>query len=203
MNLTELRQKLERKKGKALQIEQDLATCQKKINEVKKEISFSEKAQIIIITVAKLTQEELEYRITEPVSLALAAVYDNPYTMVAKFDITGRGTTECALRFERNGNLKRPFDASGGGPIDIASFVLRVGSLMLELPKRRRILILDEPFRFVSRKKMELAGELLQKVSKQLDLQIIMVTHIEELVKSADKIFEVSMKNGVSEIMEI
>lgn len=200
MNLTELRKKLERKKGKASQITDDLSLCQERIQTTEKEITFTEKAQAIIIAVAKLTQEELEYRITEPVSLALQAVFDDPYKMAAQFDITGRGSTECLLQFERDGNYKKPFDASGGGPIDIASFALRVGSLTLEMPKRRRVLILDEPFRFVSRKKMPLAGQMLTEVSRELNLQIIMVTHIEELIEAADKTFEVQIKNRVSEV---
>jgi len=204
MNLTEFRQKLERKKGQAEQINADLKATQKSIHDLEKEISFSEKAQAIIIAVAKLTQEELEYRITEPVSLALAAVYDDSaYKMAAYFDITGRGTTECRLGFERDGNFKNPFDASGGGPVDVASFALRVGSLSLESPKCRPVLFLDEPFKWISRNKMPLAGMMLKEISEKLNLQIIMVTHIPELIEAADKLFEVTINKGFSSIKEI
>jgi len=203
MNCTKLRQKIEQKKGARDQIERDLIAVQKEVKKIEKDITFTEKAQAIIIAVAKLTQEELEFRIAEPVSLALQAIFDNPYKMVTKFDITGRGATECQLRFERNGNLKRPFDASGGGPIDVACFALRVGSLTLEIPKRRRVLILDEPFRFVSHEKMPFVGQLLQEISKELNLQIIMVTHISELTENCDKVFEVSIKNGISTVKEL
>ena len=198
MNIQDIRRKLEQKKGQQRQIANDLADSQGAINNLEKEISFSEKAQAIIIAVARSTQEELEYRITEPVSLALSAIYDNPYKMVAKFDVTGRGTTECRLGFERNGNAIKPLEASGGGPIDIASFALRVSSWSLAQPRSRPILILDEPFKWISRAKMMLAGQMLRETSAQLGLQIIMVTHIPELIECADKIFQTTINKGVS-----
>ena len=200
MNIQTIRRELERKRGQAAQIASDLTVSQNIINGLEREIAFSEKAQAIIIAVARSTQEELEYRITEPVSLALSAIYDDPYKMSAKFDITGRGTTECRLGFERNGNVIKPLEASGGGPIDIASFALRVSSWSLAQPRSRPILILDEPFKWVSRAKMVLAGQMLRETSRQLGLQIIMVTHIPELIECADKIFQTTIAKGVSTV---
>ena len=200
MNIQNIRQELEHKKGRASQIASDLMTSQKVIDDLEREISYSEKAQVIISAVARSTQEELEYRIVEPVSLALAAVYDEPYKMVAKFDVTGRGTTECRLGFERGGDVVKPLEASGGGPIDISSFALRISSWSLTQPRSRQILILDEPFKWVSRAKMALAGQMLRETSSQLGLQIIMVTHIPELIECADKIFQTTIAKGVSTV---
>jgi DNA repair exonuclease SbcCD ATPase subunit len=212
MNLQEIRNKLERKRGQADQIKLDLDKAISNCENIKKEISYSEKSQAIIQAVAKATQEELEYRITEPVSLALAAVYNDPYKMVARFEITGRGNTECHLGFERNGNIIKPLEASGGGPIDIASFALRIGSWSLAQPRSRPILICDEPFKWIDKKKipgtelttMHLAGQFLREVSKPppegLGLQIIMISHITELISSADRIFETSIKNQITSV---
>jgi len=215
MTLQEIKDKFNQKKGQANQIKKDLADAQNKCESIKKEISFSEKAQAIIQNVARATQEELEYRICEPVSLALASVYDNPYKLSAKFNITGRGTTECHLGFERNGNIIKPLNASGGGPIDIGSFALRVGSWFLAKPRSRPIMIVDEPLKWVDKKKisgndittMHLAGQMLKDVTKPppegLGLQIIIITHIKELIACADKLIETSIdKNGITTIKE-
>jgi len=198
MNLQSIRQKYEQKVGKRDQIAADLKSTITAREAVEKEITITEKSQAIIQIVAQATQNELEYRICEPVSLALAAVFNNPYKMSAKFEITGRGTTECRLAFERNDNLIKPLEASGGGPVDVASFALRVGSWSLAQPRSRACLCLDEPFRFISREKMPLAGKMLQEISKQLGLQIIMISHITELISCADRLIEVSIKNGIS-----
>lgn len=194
MTLQQLKQILNEKIGQKKQILFNIKEYEKKQEFLKKEIEISKEAQIIINAVSKTTQEEFSYRITEPVSLALAAVYENdPYKMVAQFEIAGRGVSECKLGFERNGNVITPKEASGGGPIDIASYALRLGSLSLTKPKGRNILILDEPFKWVQRDKMELAGQMLKETSKKLGIQIIMISHIPELMTFADKIFDVSI----------
>jgi len=94
----------------------------------------------------------------------------------------------------------KPFDASGGGAVDISAYSLRIGSWSLAQPRSRPFLMLDEPFRFVSKAKMPLAGQMLSESSKQLGLQIIMVTHIEELLESSNRTFEVKIKKGVSHV---
>lgn len=206
MDLQQIRHQFERKRGQQTQIQKSIKIIESEFENIRREISISEKSQAIIIAVAKATQEELQYHITEPVSLALASVYnEDPYKMYAKFDITGKGNTECILKFERGGYLIEPVAAgggSGGGPIDVASFALRIGSWSLSQPRARPLLVLDEPFRWVSRNKMPLAGQMLKQISKELGLQVIMVTHISELIECADKVIEVGIRNGVSYLKE-
>ena len=131
--------------------------------------------------------------------------------MKAEFDITGRGTTECHFGFERNGNTIKPLDASGGGPIDIGSFSLRIGSWSLAQPRSRPILITDEPFKWVDKKKvqgdkttMHLAGQMVKDITQPppqgLGFQIIMISHINELIDCADRIIDVSIKNDTSQV---
>lgn len=200
IGIDELRKKLEQKKGQCKQIKDDLHSVRVKLRKKRKALKDSNEVQAIIQAVAKQTQEELEYRITEPVSLAMSAVFDNPYKQVAEFKITGRGTTECHLMFKRGKNIVKPFEASGGGPVDVSAFALRLGSWSLSQPKSRPIIILDEPFRFVSKAKMPLAGQMLKESASQLGLQIIMVTHIDELVDAADKVFQVTQRRGKSKV---
>ena len=73
-------------------------------------------------------------------------------------------------------------------------------SWSMQRPKSRNVLILDEPFRYLSSNLLPRASEMLKQISEQLELQIIMVTHATELAEEADKIFEVSIKQGRTEI---
>ena len=212
MNLQEIKDRFNQKTGQANQISFDLNEAKKSRESIQKEINYSIKSQTIIQTIARKTQQELEYRICEPVSLALEAVYNNPYKMVADFQITGRGTTECTLAFERNGNIIKPLMAAGGGVVDIASFALKIGALSLAIPRSRPVLLIDEPLKWVDKQKisgsetttMHLAGQMLKQVTQPpptgLGLQIIMISHISELIESADQIIEVYMKDGISMI---
>jgi len=205
MSIYEFRQKLERRKGQRNQIHNNLKSIRKKIKELKEEIIISEKAQVIIQIVAKETQEELEYRLSELVSLCLKSVFPNPYEFIVDFKIR-RGKTECDLLFKRNRQLMKPVDASGIGTVDVAAFGLRIAAWSLSKPRTRNVLILDEPFKHL--KGIESNKKVIQMVktlSEQLELQIIMISDeripIEEIEKGADRIFEISInKKGVSKV---
>jgi DNA repair exonuclease SbcCD ATPase subunit len=201
--LNQYRKKLEQKKGQRNQIEKDLKDINLRLEELKIDISNSEEAQLIIQAVAKITQQKLEYRITEPVSLAIASVYENPYKLSVSFDTPARGVTECDIGFEREGNIVSPLDSSGGGVIDVASFALRIAAWSLSHPRSRNIIILDEPMKFVQKNKISLAGEMIKEVSDKLGIQVIMVTHEESLIDCADKVFKVSINEGMSSVQEI
>ena len=109
-----------------------------------------------------------------------------------------RGKTEADLFFVRDGNRVTPLEASGYGMVDIASFALRVAMWSLQRPRSRNVLVLDEPLKFLSRGYQSKASTMLKEISRKLGLQIIMVSHSQELIESADRVFGVSIKDGVS-----
>jgi DNA repair exonuclease SbcCD ATPase subunit len=158
-----------------------------------------EEVLFILQTVAKQTQEQLEYKISELVSLALESVFDNPYKMRLVYE-TKRNKTEASILFERGGEQFFPIQASGGGAVDIAAFALRVALWSLADKKTDNVLVLDEPFRFLSRDKLERAGLMMKEISEKLGLQIVMVSHLDELIAGADKVFKVSQSKGVSKV---
>lgn len=201
MNLKEIRTSIEQSKGKRQEIEYRQIDLLEKVKTTEREINFSEKAQAIIQKVAKDTQSQLEFHISDIVTMALDTIFDEPYKFKVGF-VLKRNKTECELSFERDGELIDPLSASGGGVIDVASFALRIALWTLQAPKSRNTIILDEPFKFLSKDLLPRASELLIELSNKLNLQFIVVTHLDELTDCADKIFQVSIKKGVSKIWE-
>jgi len=191
-----LRRELEQRKGRKRQIEENLTGAIKNKKELGRDLRRHEQAREILRTVGLKTQQQLQFHISEITSLALEAVFDDPYELVAEF-VERRNKTECDLYFVRDSRVD-PLTASGGGAVDVASFALRVASWSMQSPRSRAVLILDEPFRYLSAGLLPKAGEMIKQISKQLGLQIIMVTHAEELMDCADKIFKVGIKKGIS-----
>jgi DNA repair exonuclease SbcCD ATPase subunit len=150
--------------------------------------------------VAQQTQKQLEFHISEIVTLAMSAVFDEPYSFKIDF-VQRRNKTEADLWFVRDGEQFRPLDASGGGAVDVAAFALRVAMWSLRRPRSRATLILDEPLKMLSRDLMPKAASMIAEVSRRLGLQIILVSHSEELIEKADKTFRVFIKKGISEIL--
>lgn len=201
MTLQQIRYKLEGLKGQRQQLAADIESGTKQCGQTKQEVEYAEEARAIIQAVAQATQKELEYHISEIVTLALSAVFDNPYKMVLEF-VQRRNRTEADILFERDGERVRPIDATGGGAVDVAAVALRVAMWSLRRPRTRNTLILDEPLRFLSRDLMPRAAAMFSEISRKLGLQIIMVSHSPELIDGADRYFEVGMHRRVSRVKE-
>jgi len=200
--MTNYRHKLEQLKGQRARLEQDIDSTEKKLKQIGIERKDADQAQLIIQTVAQQTQEQLEYHVSEIVSLALSAVFDTPYQFCLEFN-TRRGKTEADLLFKKRDKMSSPMDSAGGGAVDIAAFSLRVALWSLRQPNRRNVLCLDEPFSFLSRDLQPRASAMLKEVSEKLKLQIIMVSHSEDLIESADRTFQVKMRKGISEVKRV
>ena len=137
-------------------------------------------AQEIVQAVAETVQEEAHKRIAGVVSRCLETVFDEPYRFNINFE-RARGRTEAHLVFIRGEHTVNPIDASGGGVVDVAAFALRLASIMLARPPKRRLVILDEPFKFVSAEYKDRIRMMLEGLSEDLGVQFVMITHDEAL----------------------
>ena len=197
--IQDLRNSLERKKGKRDQIESSITSLTGGIETTEKSIHRHEEAREILRGVGLETQRQLQYHISDITSLALEAVFINPYELIAEF-VQRRNKTECDLYFSRNGSKMDPLDASGGGAVDVAAFALRIASWSMQHPKRRNTIILDEPLKNLSVDKQERASQMLKEISDKLNLQFIIITHETTLAEYADKTFTVKLKKGISHV---
>ena len=166
---------------KLVQDEQKLAATTLRLDHVCK-------AQILLQTTAQETQNQLKFHVQALVQNALDAVFPATYIFKVDFELR-RGQTEVDIYLDKDGELINPMDAAGGGVVDVITFALRV--VAWSLSRSSPVLVLDEPFKWLSAGLRPLAGEILRGVSDRLGLQIIMVTHDPELVEQADRIFTV------------
>lgn len=189
--------RLERYRGQLESLETQKERAEKRVAELNQEIENVLLAQSIVQDAARRTQEELRFHIESIVTMALEAVFAEPYTFVLDFEVK-RNRTEAQCWFERYGERVSPIDATGGGAVDIAAFALRV--TMWSLGRSRPTIILDEPFRFVSRDLQTKAGDMMKMLAEKLGLQFIMVTHNADLIDAADKVVRVRLSDGVSSV---
>lgn len=150
------------------------------IRATKLELVHAQEAESIIEAIAEDVQNKAHEQIAKTVSNCLSCVFDDPYEFKIVFDKKWN-RTDASLVFVRDGEEYNPVHSSGGGAVDVAAFALRVACVVMSKPPLRRVLLLDEPFKFVSRQYRNKVREVLEIISKEMDVQIIMVTHIEEL----------------------
>lgn len=200
MNRTQIhRTKLEQLKGKRAKVVEDIALLKTEIDQSTVSLKEHEQAREIIKEVGLKTQSQLQVYISDIATLALNAVFDDPYELKVEF-VQRRNKTECDIYFVRDGNRIDPLGASGGGAVDIASFALRIASWSMTTPHTRNTIVLDEPLRFLSAGLQERASTMLKEISEKLGIQFILISHNETLASFADKTFEVKLKKGISQI---
>jgi len=197
--IEQLRYSLEHQKGQKAQIDNTLSTLRIDVMDCKRSLHRYEEAREIIREVGIKTQQQLQYHISDITSLALEAVFDDPYTLAVEF-VQRRNKTECDLYFVRKEEKVNPLDASGGGAVDVASFALRIASWSMNHPHSHNTIILDEPLRFLSADLQERASQMIKELSDKLGLQFIIVTHEPILANYADKTFEVTIHKGKSKV---
>ena len=200
MNINELLDKAKTLKVQKKLKEDELLVTKNMITLQETELSDCQKARAIVQKVAEDCQKKIEFQISNLVSLALASVFPDPYEFKVSF-VQRRNRTECDLLFVKNDEECEPLTAAGGGVVDIASFALRVA--IWSLKKTRPTFILDEPAKFVSVDLQSKVSAMLKELSEKLKIQIIMVSHLPEIVWSADKIFRVENIKGESKITVI
>jgi DNA repair exonuclease SbcCD ATPase subunit len=148
--------------------------------QAKKDISAQ--ANTILQAVFAQIQENVHKTISDIVTRCLKAVFgDETYEFRIAFE-QKRNKIEAEIQFIKNNEIFDPLTQSGGGILDVAAFGLRLSAVLLsQVNRKRRILILDEPFRFLSVEYRPRIRDLITQLSEELDFQFIMVTHAQEL----------------------
>ena len=159
-------------------------------------------AREYIIKAAQLTQENLEKHLSSIVTKALEIVFEEEAPKFIVRFTPKRNTSECEMYFSDDGvNEMDPLDSCGFGAVDVASFALRIS--IWALGKSRPTIIVDEPFRNLDSERMPRASEMVKILSEELGIQMIIVTHEEDLQANSDKVFIVSKNKDGSTITEV
>lgn len=186
--LTQIRRRLEQEKGSFSMLRKKLHVYNDEISELEKKKQDIELARVLIREVGFKTQEQLQYHISDITSLALSAVFEDPYELKVAF-VQRRDKMECDLTFTRAGVELDPLNSSGYGAVDVASLALRVASWSMQRPRKRNTIILDEPLKYLSEDMQVFAGKMIKELSDKLGIQFIIVTHEPLLADFADRTF--------------
>jgi DNA repair exonuclease SbcCD ATPase subunit len=197
MNLAEYQEKYTQAIGTKNSLQSQLDATLKKQKRLEKDSQALDKAQAFIQTKAQETQNQLSYRVEDIVQLAIDTCFPDEYQFQLKFE-PKRGKTEAELNLIKEGWTVDPLTSCGGGLGDMEAFGLRISSWSLE--QNNNVIILDEPFRFLSEDLRPMAGEILRELSQRLGLQFIIITHDSNIMNVADRVIMVSIKKGVTRV---
>ncbi len=165
------------------------------------------KARWVLVEVAKHTQERFKKRVETLVTMAIKSVFDRPYGFELIFERKRNKLEARPVIYEITSQKKKilyedPEEDVGGSMVDIISFALRIVLWSFEKPRSRDVILLDEPLKNMGRL-ISLGGRVLREVSHWLVVQLVIITHDEELKEIADRTFIVKHNGEYSEVKRV
>lgn len=178
-------------------VETARATMASHLREVEGAALTAEQVRTFFNILSEQQRKELEDRVQTLVDYGVRAVFGDDYRFVVRSELRGKAVRTDFYLIDHGIELPL-LDATGGGIGDVVSFLLRIVMLCLARPAQRRVLVLDEPFKFVSAGHFQQLEGLIRDLTQQLGLQIIMVTHKAEVMDMATTLVRVSRQQGLS-----
>lgn len=165
-----------------------------------------ESAYALLVAVSDSQRQVIRARLEQLVTLALQGVFRNDMRFMLDTQIS-RGAVSCTPKVGYlNERSKKtipadylneqdfdwyPLDEVGGGVVDVVAFAFRVSILSMYRPKRRQLLIMDEPFKHVSDNYLPNVAEVVRQLAHSCGIQFVIVSHEQELAGAADKVIEI------------
>lgn len=155
-----------------------------------RKLEATEKVQLLIQTAAHKIESSIAYHLSDLVNTPLQALFPGNV-----FDIeftTKNNSSHAAITVEKGGSKQAPLDSAGGGLADVVALGLRLA--VWSMGKTANLLCLDEPAKNLDVVRSPIMTQLLKDISDQLKVQVLMSTHKEDQIDSADKIYKVVQK---------
>lgn len=151
-----------------------------RLEESKQYLQECMEAQQILQAVSISIEESTHEKFAAIVTKCLQMVFLQPYVFIINFT-RKRGKTDAEMMFKIGDKFLDPLESSGKGLVEVAAFALRLASISLRFPRLRPVLFLDEPFLSVDAESRPRVRQMLEMLSKELNYQLILVTHSDEL----------------------
>ncbi len=200
-NISLLKRHYYSENAKKQMLEKEEKSLVEEVEKLSDEVDTLEKVLILFQKTSQYAREQGKIQIENLATRSLRYIFDKDYKF--EIEITEKRNNSSAEFFiveeNENGIIKtKPDISKGGGIVDIVSLALRMSFLENSNPKIEGPLILDEPTKHVSEEYTFDIGDFLVQFSKQMQRQIIMITHNSHLASLSKNIYRVSQENGIS-----
>jgi len=154
-------------------------------------------AKDILSESVRTVMTEATLRVNELGTLALRSVMEEDSSLLVELT-ERRGRIEADVFIEKDGNRVRPMEASAGGEVDLIALALQVSFWALGR-KTRPVMVLDEPLKYLKGGDLPTKGaEFMERLSKDLGIQFIIVSHVQEQLSKAHLIKVRKRPDGTS-----
>ncbi len=197
-----LMQTLQRQKGQVELLQSSVSRAEAVLQNLEGVLSLERETLRLMQLSSAATWDTTKQLVESLVTRALQAVfYDRDYKFIVKQEVK-RGASAVSFAVLDEGMELDLIDELGGGIADVVALVLRIAFLVLHKPKIRPALFLDEPLKHLWSGYQPNAAKFLKQVCQELELQLLVVTHQDELAAGADQIFRIRKANSSCQVSE-
>tara|TARA_Y100000034_G_C6780063_1_gene348592 strand:+ start:221 stop:820 length:600 start_codon:yes stop_codon:yes gene_type:complete len=182
---TFLKNSLEEKKDK----------IEKEINSINSEATSLIELKDFLMTVSANYRDQLCNLFTSLVTEALTSIFEKDIRFNIKL-YSYRNEPAIDISVIEDNLEVDPQKSCGGGLNDVISFVIKI--IFIYLKRSSKIIILDEPLKFLSRDYIEQSSNFIHEISKRMNIQIILVSHKPDLEISCDKLITIEKNENRS-----
>ena len=176
-------------------LEEKKEKIQKDMNDINKETDSLLELKDFLMSVSANYRDQLCNLFTSLVTEALTSIFEKDIRFNIKL-YSYRNEPAIDVSVIENNLEVDPQKSCGGGLNDIISFVIKI--IFIYLKKSSRIIILDEPLKFLSRDYIEQSSNFIHDISKRMNIQIILVSHKPDLEVSCDKLITIEKNENRS-----
>ena len=189
INLEKLLKKIESKKIEKELNKKQLTKIVNELEEKSNKFEQLEKLKMVILTLSIESKNEMIEYIEDLVSSCLSSIFDSKFTFEIKTS-DRYDQQECHFFLNENGLLLEPReDMCADSILSICSLGLRTSTLVVDA-ESEPVFLFDEPFKDLRYDKKPFVRDLIEHLSKDLDIQFNIVTHDPEYIKLADHLID-------------
>lgn len=191
----------ERAVGKYESLSSEYESVISEIERLNEDVQVYDRVTALLSSLGETRQEEAQKVIETFVTRGLQMVFDPTLSFHIIQSVKGKqSVVEFTIRSTfADEVVETPvLESRGGGLAATVGFLLRIVVMLLR--KESHILVLDETFAHVSSDRLDNLGEFLRELADKTGVQIIMVTHQDEFLDYADKVYRFSQVNGKTKV---
>lgn len=190
-------------KSKIFGYVEQVSLLEKRQTDLTSELSLLTNAVQFLFSFSEYTRTSVKAKIESIANMALKTVFPDKEIIFKLIPNKNKRGLYYVPYVETNGVITPLDDSKGGGVLDIISICLRISYLRIFKGQLEQVLILDEPFKNIDAIRREFAIKWLKTISSEMEIQFIIVTHIEQLMESADKkyVFELRGDTTIAKVV--
>ena len=176
-------------RGRLVQLNDELKEKIAKVEQSQLALDVHNEVLDLLTKYASLKEDEIKLKIDKVITKGLRAIFpDEVFDSQLDFDVKkGQAVAEPKLI---TGELKTDIvNADSGGVANVVGFLYQLLVLAQKKPRQKQIIFADEPFKNLSKEYLEATGEFIRMLADRLGMQIVLITHQEELKDIGDVVY--------------